>query len=157
MPRPKLTTLVFMAAGAGAAYFLDPDRGRSRRTRARDQATAALRRQRREAQSRDRYVQGQVEGAEARASGAGTFTPADDIDIAHAVHGALGRLELSTSDVNVDVVEGIASLRGQVDVAAHIQEVVGAVKAVPGVVEVQSYLHTPGTPAPNKAASLEVS
>lgn len=157
MAARKLTALVAGALGAGAAYFLDPDRGRSRRAQARDQASAALRRRKREADAEMRYAAGRAEGAKARASGAGQFTPEDDIDIVHAIEGALAGLEFPTSDVKVDVVDGVASLRGQVQEAAQTEEVARRVKAVPGVVEVQSYLHTPGTPAPNKAASLETS
>ncbi|MDP8962248.1 MAG: BON domain-containing protein [Actinomycetota bacterium] len=152
-----LTALVAGAAGAAAAYFLDPDRGRSRRVRACDQAAAAMRRRNREMSSQARYAEGQMEGAKARAAGGGTFTPEDDIDIVHAVRQALARLEFRTSDVNIDVVDGVASLRGQVERAAQIEEVTQAVSRVRGVAEVQSYLHTPGTPAPNKAASLKVS
>lgn len=153
----RLTAVVAGAVGAGAAYFLDPDRGRSRRARARDQAAAAMRRRSREISSQARYAEGEIEGAKARASGAGTFTPEGDRDVVQAVRQALARLDLSTSDVKIDVVAGVASLRGQVDDAAQIDEIGRAVNAVPGVREVESYLHTPGTPAPNKAASLEVS
>jgi osmotically-inducible protein OsmY len=85
------------------------------------------------------------------------FTPEDDIDISQAAHAALANLELATSDVKVDVVDGVATIRGQVDTAQDIEEVCRTVSGVPGVVEVSSYLHTPGTPAPNKAASLALS
>lgn len=150
----KLTALVWGAGGAGLAYFLDPDRGRARRARTRDQAAAALRRRRREAESQMRYDEGRLEGVAARASGAGRFTPEDDTDIVQAVHAALSRLDFPTSDVNVEVVDGVAGVRGQVGSTEEISRVCRAVHEVPGVGEVQSYLHTPGTPAPNKAASL---
>lgn len=107
--------------------------------------------------SQARYAQGQMEGAKARASGAGTFTPEDDIDIVQAIRQAFASLEFPTSDVSIDAVDGVASLRGQVQESSQIQDLSRAVERVPGVVEVQSYLHTPGTPAPNKAASLEAS
>jgi hypothetical protein len=32
-----------------------------------------------------------------------------------------------------------------------------AISGTPGVLAVESFLHTPGTPAPNKAASLKAS
>ena len=157
MARRRLTAVVAGALGAGAAYFMDPDRGRSRRTQARDQVTAKLRRRSRQAASEARYAEGRIEGQRAKASGAGEFTPEDDIQIVHAIEAALARLEFSTSDVNVDVVEGVASLRGQVETAEQMDQVAEAVRETNGVTEVRSYLHTPGTPAPNKAASINVS
>lgn len=155
MAARKLTALVAGALGAGAAYFLDPDRGRSRRAQARDQAAARLRRRKREADAELRYAAGRAEGAKARASGAGELKPEDDIDIVHAIEAALAGLEFPTSDIKADVVDGMASLRGQVQEAAQMNQAVQAVQGVPGVVQVRSYLHTPGTPAPNKADSLE--
>lgn len=157
MLKRRRIALTGAAVGACAAYFLDPDRGRSRRARTKDQAMAALRRRERQADSERRYTEGKIAGAAAEASGAGTFTPEDDIDIVHGISGALAKLEFSTADVNVDVVEGVATLRGQLDAPALMDEACRAVKEVPGVVEVRSYLHTPGTPAPNKAASLKAS
>lgn len=152
-----LTALVAGALGAAGAYFFDPDRGRSRRTRTRDQAAAALRRRQRETEARVRYAEGKLEGAAARSAGAGEFTPEDDTDVVHAIKQAFSRLDFSTTDVKVDVVEGAATLRGQVEDATHIDEVQQTVATVPGVVSVESYLHTPGTPPPNKAASLSAS
>lgn len=152
-----LTALVAGALGAAGAYFFDPDRGRSRRSRTKDQAAAALRRRQRETEARVRYAEGKLEGAAARSSGAGEFTPEDDTDIVHAIKQAFSGLEFSTSDVKVDVVGGAATLRGQVEEADHIDEVQKVVAEVPGVVLVESYLHTPGTAPPNKAASLNVS
>lgn len=153
----RVTALAAGALGAAGAYFFDPDRGRSRRTRARDQAGAALRRRQRETEARVRYAEGKLEGATARSAGAGQFTPEDDIDIVHAIKQAFSRLDFPTSDVKVDVVGGAATLRGQVDDTAHIDEVQQTVASVSGVVSVESYLHTPGTPPPNKAASLSAS
>ena len=152
-----LTALVAGALGAAGAYFFDPDRGRSRRSRTKDQATAALRRRQRETEARVRYAEGKLEGAAARSAGAGEFAPEDDTDIVHAIKQAFSALEFSTSDVKVDVVGGAATLRGQVDEADHIEDVQKVVAEVPGVASVESYLHTPGTVPPNKAASLNVS
>ncbi|MDP8987517.1 MAG: BON domain-containing protein [Actinomycetota bacterium] len=152
-----LTALVAGALGAAGAYFFDPDRGRSRRSRTRDQAAAALRRRQRETEARMRYAEGKLEGAAARSAGAGEFAPEDDTDIVHAIKQAFSGLEFSTTDVKVDVVGGTATLRGQVDEAAQIEEVQQVVAKVPGVVSVESYLHTPGTAPPNKAASLNAS
>jgi osmotically-inducible protein OsmY len=153
----RLTALVSATVGACGAYFFDPDRGRARRARTQDRASAALRRRQRKSEAKKRYEAGVEQGTAARAAGGGEFVPEDDIDIVHALEAALAKLEVNTSDVKVDVVDGVATLRGQVAERAEIDDVRRAADAVPGVAEVQSYLHTPGTPAPNKAASLEAS
>lgn len=153
----KLRALWWGAMGAGGAYYLDPDRGRARRARLCDKTVALRRRRQRQVEADQRYRDGQLQGEVARAAGAGAFTPEDDIDISQAIHAALAGLDLSTSDVNVDVVEGVATMRGQVDTADDGDRVCRAAGAVSGVVEVRSYLHTPGEPAPNKAASLAAS
>jgi len=55
------------------------------------------------------------------------------------------------------VVDGRATLRGQVHDGAQMQAVQEAVASAPGVRMVESWLHLPGEPAPNKAASLRAS
>jgi len=52
-------------------------------------------------------------------------------------------------------VEGLTVvLRGELESLEEMEKVEGAVSRIPGVLGVRSYLHLPGTPAPNKAASL---
>ncbi len=154
MAGKRVRALWWSTLGACGAYYLDPDRGRARRARLSDKVVAARRQRQRQVEADARYQDGQRQGEAARAAGAGVFTPEDDIDISQAAHAALASLELSTIDVKVDVVDGIATLRGQVAEEENFGEVCRAVSGTPGVVEVRSYLHAPGTPAPNKAASL---
>ncbi|HEX2065040.1 MAG TPA: BON domain-containing protein [Acidimicrobiales bacterium] len=141
----KLVRKAAGAAGAGAlgaalAYFLDPDRGRSRRARAKE-----------EAERRARYTQGRVEGAKARSQGFGTPTPVDDVTLAQEVKAALSSLPFSTPDVTVEAVSGKITLRGQLTEQAEIDQATEAVAGVPGVTDVESHLHLPDAPAPNKA------
>jgi len=79
----------------------------------------------------------------------------DDVDVLHEVRQQLSRVGFPTPDVTVDVVDGRATLRGQVHDGAQMQAVQEAVASAPGVRMVESWLHLPGEPAPNKAASLE--
>ncbi|HWH33714.1 MAG TPA: BON domain-containing protein [Acidimicrobiales bacterium] len=155
--RGRLRALWWGALGACGAYYFDPDRGRSRRARLADQVASARRQRQKAVEAEARYQEGQLQGDLARAAGAGTFTPEDDIDIANEVHAAISGLDAATSDVTVEVVDGVATLRGQLATPAAIDEVTSRVRAVAGVVEVRSFLHLPGTPAPNKAASLAAS
>lgn len=155
--RGRLRALWWTTMGACGAYYLDPDRGRSRRAQLTDKVASARKRRQHQVEAEARYQEGQLRGDAARAGGAGVFAPEDDIDIAQAAHRAISALEAATTDVNLEVVDGVATIRGQLHDTSAINEVIRQVEAVPGVVEVRSFLHTPGTPAPNKAASLAAS
>ena len=149
-------TVTVAAAGAAAALLFDPSRGRRRRARLAARAGAAGRRARRRASARARYAEGRLVGVRARAAGAGRFTPADDRAIAERIHEVFARCDFATSDVNVDVVDGCATLRGQLGTPEEIRRLRERVADVPGVTRVESFLHLPGTPAPNKQDALRV-
>lgn len=142
-------TALLLAAGAGAAamHFLDPDRGRGRRAQARDQLSARLRRMRREAETDRRYAQGVAEGLRHQGP---THRPADDQVLVDRVKSQLGP-SLPLDRINMDALDGVIELRGEVDDRARIDGLVSAVAGVPGVHGVTNLLHTPGTPAPMKA------
>lgn len=148
-----------MLAGSSAAamYFFDPKLGRGRRTRLRDRLKGRLRRAERKVEKEIRYVEGELGGLEARLEGKGVPHPADDKVIVDLIRAELHRLPYPTSDVVIEVVEGAATLRGQLKRPEQIREVRDRTHRVPGVREVHSYLHLPGTPPPNKADSLRVS
>lgn len=147
------------AAGIGAAiaYFADPDNGRSRRARAKDQLQAKMRGRQRQAEQLARHAENVAAGQAAQARGAGQPRPTDDVDVVHAVKQALSGLGVPTSDFTVDVVDGTAALRGQVPTGDDKTKVEQAVGRVPGVQRVESWLHLPGEPAPNKASALQAS
>ena len=156
--RRKIFRLAIVSgAGAAAAYFFDPDRGRARRAQARDQAQALVRRQQAEAERQAQHAANVAAGEAAQAQGAGVPRPVDDVEVVNVVRQALSGLGVDTTDVTVESVDGVVTLRGQVPSREALTAVEGAVSGTPGVVEVQSFLHTPGTPAPNKAASLRAS
>jgi len=144
-------------AGAGLAYLFDPEQGRSRRARLKDQAQAQARRTRGQAEARARYAAGEAKGRVAEVTGRGRPSPADDRVTADLVRQSLAALTFPTSDVTVEVVDGWATLRGQVEATAQIEAVVEATRSTPGVVDVGSYLHLPGQPAPNKEQALRAS
>jgi hypothetical protein len=52
--------------------------------------------------------------------------------------------------VSVNVEDGVAYLRGQLEDRSAIDRLVEAVRQVEGVRDVQSLLHEPGEPAPAK-------
>ena len=96
-------------------------------------------------------------GEAAVAEGAGVPRPVDDVEVVNVVKQSLAGVDVDTTDVAVESVDGVVTVRGQVpgdDAKATVEQ---AVSATPGVIAVESFLHTPGTPAPNKAASLRAS
>lgn len=156
--RRKVVRLaVVSGAGAAAAYFFDPDRGVARRKQAKDQAEAMLRRRQAEAEREAQHAANVAQGEAAEAQGAGIPRPVDDVEVVNVVKQALGGLDVDTTDVTVESVDGVVTLRGEIPSRDAKTTVEQAVSTTPGVIEVQSFLHTPGTPAPNKAASLRAS
>lgn len=150
-------TVVVGTVSAALSYFLDPDQGRSRRARAKDRAAAAGRRAGRKMSRRARYLAGRTRGIALRARGAGRPSPEDDLEVAEQIRQRLVELSFSTTDVTVEVVEGVARLRGQVATEQEQKIVEEKVSHAAGVREVESYLHLPGTTAPNKSSALRAS
>jgi hypothetical protein len=153
----RFRTLLALSTGASAAYFLDPTFGKRRRARAKDQITAWTKRRRRQHERAARYEAGVHAGEAARARGAGRYHPHSDTDLHEHLRMVLANLDVPTSAVNVEVVEGLVRLRGQVADGGQAAAVLTAVASVPGVSRVEDLLHLPGRPAPNKAAALAAS
>ena len=107
-------------AGAVAMYLLDPDRGRSRRARIRQQGSARARSVDRAADCIERDAANRAEGARARADGKGVFHPSDDRALEVHLHQVLEELDVATSEVTVESVEGVVRVRGQVGSEADI-------------------------------------
>jgi hypothetical protein len=150
-------TLVAAACGAMAAYFLDPASGRGRRARLRDRTGARVRRRRRAAARHARDAANREAGQQAIAHGGGRFHPVDDVEVAQHLKSVLARVPVDTSKVTIEVADGVTRLRGEVERAEHAGRVVDAVRHEPGVREVESWLHLPGQPSPNKLAALDAS
>lgn len=152
--RNKVRAASAATAGAGIMYFVDPDSGRTRRTRGGAQAKAAVRRSLRGAartvDRRVQYTEGRLEGALARAAGGGHFKAASEADIREHVRQVVAEFPFPTSDVNTELNDGIATLRGQVVNPDHLEQLPDTVAQVDGVSGVRSYLHLPGESAPNK-------
>jgi osmotically-inducible protein OsmY len=155
--RKGLWTATAGAAGAAVAYFFDPDRGRARRSRTKDQAASAVRRRKADAEREARYLEGKAKGAAVEAEGGGQPRPQDDVDVTHAVRQAFSAAGVSTEDVTVEAVDGVVTLRGQVATEDDKGRVEQAAGSTAGVRAVQSWLHLPGQPAPNKAEALRAS
>jgi osmotically-inducible protein OsmY len=150
-----LRPALLVGAGAALAYLFDPERGTARRHQLRDQALARARRTAGDVDRQARFTQGRVEGMAARAHGGGEFHPESQTDLREHLRQVVAEQPFATNDVTVDVVDGVAALRGQVGTPEEINALRSVVAGVDGVDRVESYLHLPGTPAPNKAEAMQ--
>lgn len=142
--------------GAASAYLLDPISGRGRRARMRDQALAIARRSRDRAGKLSRHGGNIVEGKVRGVTGVvgASERSLDDATVADRVRSeVLGKPDLGASGLVVDVQDGVAHLRGELDDSSTIDRVVALTRAVPGVRDVESLIHEPGSSAPNKASA----
>ena len=154
----RKTTRIGLIAAAGAAlvYFLDPRNGRGRRTRAKDQLRAKLRRTGQQVQQKASYVGGKVGGVAHTVTQPGDRAPADDKTLVDKIKSeVLGGADFEGHQVVVDAADGVVALRGELQRPEQIEDLEAAVRKVPGVREVENFLHLPATPAPNKQDSLD--
>lgn len=150
-----LRPAMLVGAGAALAYLFDPDRGAARREQLRDQALSRAEHTAEDVDRRARSARGRVEGMTARAHGGGEFTPESQVDLREHLRQVVAEQPFPTTDVTVDVVDGVAALRGQVGTPEEIHALRSAIAGVAGVDRVESYLHLPGTPAPNTAEAMQ--
>ena len=130
-------------AGAGAAFFLDPEAGRRRRHIARDRSLKALRRLQRLAVKKVKLVGGHTRGLVAigRRAATSQAVAVDDETVAQRIRSdALRDVGLSTKDVDVRVEDGFATLRGSVNSIDDVDRLVTRVRKVSGVREVSAAL-----------------
>lgn len=156
----RMRTLMFGGLlGATAAYYLDPVSGRGRRTRLRDQAMARMRDAGRRAGTRSRYAIQSAQGRMTELVSSGPDTPfVDDVTLAQRIRsGVFGAVDVADDRLSLDVVDGVATLRGELDAQEEIDELLRRVRAEAGVRDVVSLLHLPGQPAPNKESAIEAS
>jgi osmotically-inducible protein OsmY len=140
------TFLIGAATGAAAAYFLDPDR----RAAVRGKAGAAASSGAATVSSNARYAAGKAKGAASSVTPSPTrLEDADDVTLARKVETEIFRAqEAPKGDVSVDVQDGIAHLRGEVD-DEWSDRMAAEARGVEGIKGVENLLHPPGTPAPD--------
>jgi osmotically-inducible protein OsmY len=142
--------------GAAIAYLWDPVSGRGRRAKVRERASSIARRAGDRADKLTRHggniLEGKVRGITEPL--VGTERTTDDRTVADRVRSdVLGRRDLGAGALVVDVQDGVANLRGQVDDAATIERVLDLTKQVSGVQDVVNLVHLPDSVAPNKDAA----
>ena len=154
----RLFSFIFgAAAGAAAAWFLDPNEGNRRRSVAQDKAAKYVRKGASEAERKARYAGGAVKGAAVGAAPVGGRPDAgerlNDAGLKAKVQSEIFRdADAPKGDVSVNVEDGVVYLRGEVPAPEQITKLTEAAANVEGVRDVQSLLHGPGVPVPSEPA-----
>jgi BON domain-containing protein len=149
---------VLAAGSAVLTYFFDPDNGKARRITVVERSGHIARTTGKRVERETRYVFHMLRAkarhavAPERPEFANGRTLLDRVESELFADRSIphGRLNFEVEDTTV-------TLRGELDSADEMLKVEEAVRKVPGVTEVKSLLHLPGTPAPNKAAALAAS
>lgn len=142
-PRWWLGAAMVVTASVGAAYYLDPQRGHRRRARLVRGA---------------RYTLHTVQGRTMHLIAGEPPAPAEGRTLLDRVESELFEdRSVPHGRFNLEVEGTTAVLRGQLDTPEQMRRLESAVARVPGVTGVRSFLHAPGTAAPNKAAALAAS
>jgi hypothetical protein len=135
------------ALGAVLAYFFDPQNGKRRRHVTRDRTLAIVRRGGRRAGG---YVAAEADGLMQKATHLREEPKdLDDVTLARKVETEIFRpADAPKGSVDVNVVDGVVQLRGEVESPDLVDELVAKARSVQGVRDVENLLHLPGTPAP---------
>ncbi|MGH8944595.1 MAG: BON domain-containing protein [Acidimicrobiia bacterium] len=123
------------SVGMALMYLLDPERGRSRRARLADQAAAGARDIAEAVVTGVEYQKGVVKGAvHDLADNVRPERHFDDETLLQKVRSeALGRLNGSTSDLEIDITNGEVRLSGSLSSAAERDRLLELIRKVEGV------------------------
>jgi osmotically-inducible protein OsmY len=134
------------AIGAALAYFFDPQNGKRRRNMTRDRTLALLRR----GGGRAGQYAAQAQGMKQKATHLHEERKdLDDVTLARKVETEIFRpADAPKGSVDVNVVDGVVQLRGEVDSPDLVDELVSTARSVQGVRDVENLLHLPGETAP---------
>ncbi|AKJ27549.1 BON domain-containing protein [Caldimonas brevitalea] len=139
--RYLFSTLVRVAVGAAAMYYLDPVLGRRRRALLRDKAIAISHDVREVAHARAKRAVDRAQGlvAVTRARLDGSVLPTSDRQLCERVRAQLGRMVSHARAVDVEARAGRVCLRGNI-LAAEVDRLLATVSSMPGVEAVDNQL-----------------
>lgn len=154
---PKRRTgrvLLAGAAGAAAAFFLDPVSGKRRRSVLKDRVAGTARTVAGKVQQRGRYVASTAAGKVEAFRHRQDEPPENDQTLAHKVESEVFQpAGLPKGKVNVNAENGVVVLRGQVKTPDQIKEIESRARKVQGVRDVRNLLHLPRTEAETRTQS----
>jgi osmotically-inducible protein OsmY len=141
---------LFGALGAGLMYFFDPQQGRRRRAVARDRTAGFFRHTAKRSERVSRAVSAEAYGITQKVKHLREEEKElDDVTLTRKVETEIFRAaDAPKGDVDVNVVNGIVYLRGELKRPETIRDLEEKARKVSGVKGVENLLHTPGTPAP---------
>jgi osmotically-inducible protein OsmY len=146
-----LTFLAGAAAGAAAAYFLDPQGGAQRRRETRDKTLSTAKSRASDAAGTAKQAAGKARGAvhSVTPSIPGRGDDMDDKTLVRKVESEIFRsVDAPKGAVSVNAENGVVFLRGVVEERGWIDRLGAEAEQVEGVKEVRNLLHLPGTEAP---------
>ena len=138
------------AIGAAIAFFFDPQSGRRRRKVTRDRVQWMFGGTGRQAAQIGRGVAAEATGRAQKAQHVREEPKEfDDITLARKVETEIFRdADVPKGQINVNAVEGVVELRGEVDSQEMIDQLVAKTRNMQGVRNVENHLHLTNTPAP---------
>lgn len=151
----NLKLLAGEAVGVSGMYFGDPARGRGRRAEWRYRRRARARRAEPAKDSWAKDAANRAPGDVARGRGAGAFHPTDDRSVERHLHQWLAELDVDSHDVTVEVCDELTRARGQVGDEQAMTRATDELRRSRVVRGVESLLHLPEQPAPNKQAAAQ--
>ena len=148
----KLITRTFAfgaAVGAAVMYLVDPEGGRQRRRDLKEKADATARQYGVDLDAKAQELKDKAQGVAAEATRSmRDGGPDNDRTLADRV-----RTEVLSdprfNGLNIDVVDGAATVRGVVEPADARTDLVSKIHEVPGIEQVIDLTHAEGAPAPN--------
>jgi osmotically-inducible protein OsmY len=134
-------SIVAIALGAAAMYYLDPELGRRRRAMLRDQMAARRNEASRYLGRNARRAAGELQGVAygVRSAMGMTQGPADDGQLRDRIRSALGRLVSTPGAINVGVAGGNVLLTGHV-LAGERDRLVSSIAGMDGVERVSDQM-----------------
>lgn len=154
----KRTFIIGSLFGATVGYLLDPTSGNRRRNVTGDQLGSLGRKLGKQAGKKAGYVGNAAYGVVKEAVPVRDNSNPDDLTLRDRVESEIFRdTETGRENINVFVVDGVVTVRGEQPTQTMIDDLIGRIRSVSGVKGVESYLHLPGTVAPNKAEAIEAS
>jgi BON domain len=152
MKKPKWPFVIGGAIGGMLVYFLEPKKGPQRRQKV---------------NMPQNFTPPRVPGSvtevvsvvkEKVRTGTPDNSNPDDNTLRDRIESEIFRDDkTSRENININVVEGVVEIRGEQPSQADIDGLVKKIRAISNVKHVHSYLHLPGTPAPNKAEVIQAS
>lgn len=156
--RPWFFAGISGAVSSALMYLFDPEQGRRRRAVGRDRLLGTARGGVRRFNRATNRLGADASGLAKRLTHLkpGPKPPVNDPTLEQRVQSEILRdQDIPKDRISIAVQEGVVTLRGVVDRPEQIRELEERAGKVTGVRGVESYLHLPNTPAPNKEDALQ--